>query len=245
MIRSIFFFVIIHTAFINFSWADGGLPISGSYLVYLKLFMSNKQEIEKQLNMKLDIVRNNSMHGLNDLINGQAKIAMVIFSKEEIDSLMAIKDNENVQVTNFGDEKIYFVASADINVNSLSSENIKAILLGNITNWSEIGGQDIPITIVTESKDAEIRRFLEVKLLDGKYLSGNLKEYKNTPAIGRMMLQNQGVFGFLPESLLNEKLKVIDTDIDLKIPINLVYLNDNDINLIKLIEVTKNILHSN
>ena len=63
-------------------------------------------------------------------------------SKEEI-------DKEQLIVYPLAKEPILILAHQDNPVNDLSSDQVRAIFRGDLVNWSEIGGPDKPIVVIT------------------------------------------------------------------------------------------------
>ena len=57
-------------------------------------------------------------------------------------------------IDTFATDGLIFVVNEDNPVDSLTTEQIQAIYSGEITNWSEVGGDDMPITPFQRNEDA-------------------------------------------------------------------------------------------
>ena len=86
-------------------------------------------------------------------------------------------------------EALVFITNRDNPVDSLSSEQLRAIYAGEITNWSEVGGADVPIVAFQRNKSAGSQVLME-KLVMG-----------DTPMMEAPADQIPGEMGFLIESV--------------------------------------------
>ncbi len=57
-------------------------------------------------------------------------------------------------------EGFVFVVNADNPVDSLTSEQLRDIYAGRITNWSEVGGEDLPILAYQRNKDSGSQNYM-------------------------------------------------------------------------------------
>lgn len=86
----------------------------------------------------------NTHPGYVKLINNQADLIVVTEpSKEELE--LAKSKNIELEVTKVVNEGFVFFVNKNNKVNSISLENIRRIYSGEITNWSELGGDNAKI----------------------------------------------------------------------------------------------------
>ncbi|MBS6164468.1 MAG: substrate-binding domain-containing protein, partial [Clostridiales bacterium] len=94
-----------------------------------------------------DVTVNYEMNGSGDGIQG------VIDGKYEIGhSSRDLKDEEKeagLEGTAYAIDGIAVVVNAQNGVTNLTKDQLLKIYSGEITNWSEVGGSDAPITVVT------------------------------------------------------------------------------------------------
>ena len=94
-------------------------------------------------------------------------------------------------------EGLVFVVNADNPVDSLSVEQVQKIYTGEITNWSEVGGVDEPITAFQRNENAGSQTMMKKLVMDGlemmeppvDYTAGSMssllegvRQYDNSPA---------------------------------------------------------------
>ncbi|MBL8161989.1 MAG: substrate-binding domain-containing protein [Anaerolineae bacterium] len=68
----------------------------------------------------------------------------------------APRDSESdagLQYLRFGDTAVTIMVHPDVGVTNLSSDQVRAIFLGEVTNWSQVGGQDSVISIYVRDEE--------------------------------------------------------------------------------------------
>ena len=123
----------------EFPRVDGStVTIPLSEAIYAKLTGSTEEEA------KLNIKHNKTHQGYVNLINGDCDIIFVTSPSEE--ELQLAKDaGIELEVVPVVSEAFVFLVSADNKVEGLTHDQITGIYSGKITNWSEVGGDDVPI----------------------------------------------------------------------------------------------------
>jgi phosphate transport system substrate-binding protein len=88
------------------------------------------------------------------------------------------KDTElakGIKYLAFATDRIAVATSVDLTITGLTSEQIKDIFLGNITNWSEVGGPDAPINVLVRDEDESSTQILRAKLFgDEPFAAGSV-----------------------------------------------------------------------
>ncbi len=96
----------------------------------------------------------------NNLINGTANI---IFCAEPSADQMERAAQQGIEfnMTPLGTEAFVLFVNKDNPINNITSEQIRGIYSGEITNWKEIGGEDQPILPYQRPKDSGSQTILE------------------------------------------------------------------------------------
>ncbi len=93
-----------------------------------------------------------------------------------------VKDEEKASVTTeyvIAKDGVAVVVNPETTVADLTLEQIQKIYTGEITNWSEVGGADAPIVVVSREEGSGTRgAFTEITKVAGKDAAGN--EVDNT-----------------------------------------------------------------
>lgn len=87
------------------------------------------------------------------IIDGKFDILLAYEPSEEAKQYVADSGKE-LEMTPIGIDALVFICSLENKVNSLTTEQIKDIYTGKITNWSEVGGKDMDIIPYQRNKDS-------------------------------------------------------------------------------------------
>src|SRR5215469_1739993 len=126
--------------------------------------------------VSINITPNGSGTGLNDVENGTVQIGMSdVFAQERATATITYGDlmDNQVAVVPFT-----LVVSQDISsqVENLTTQQIQDIYAGNITNWSQVGGPNEPITVVVRTKTSGTRATFD------KFVLSDPKQLNDEPA---------------------------------------------------------------
>lgn len=90
------------------------------------------------------ILHNKTHQAYVNLIDKKADIIFVTSPSEE-ELALAKEKGVTLEVVPIVSEAFVFLTHADNPINGLTLEQIRQIYAGNITNWSEVGGDNVPI----------------------------------------------------------------------------------------------------
>lgn len=107
------------------------------------------------------------------------------------------------------------VVNNDVGISSLTKDQLKGIFTAEITNWSEVGGPDEPIILVTRPDSSGTRALFQEYALDGAEEASN--EALSTDDSGTLLQyvqDNAGAIGYvaLPYILNNDSVTAIAID---------------------------------
>lgn len=130
----------------------GEFRIQGSTTFHARLLQPNIGQLEAEAGAKLSVIPNKSIWGLIALLEGRADLAMISASLAgEIEAVRrAVPDLsvDNLQEYEISRTRIVFAIHPSNPVRELDLEKVAAILSGQILNWREVGGPDLPIRVV-------------------------------------------------------------------------------------------------
>lgn len=139
-------------------WACGGgdretLVITGSSTVAPLMGEIAKRFEESHPGVRIDVQTGGSSRGIADARQGLADIGMVSRDPAE--------DEMDLSWHALARDGVTLIVDASNPVQSLTSDQVRAIYRRQITSWSEVGGKELPITLVHK---AEGRSTLELFL---------------------------------------------------------------------------------
>jgi len=113
-----------------------------------------------------------------------------------------------------GRDAVVAVAGAAITVRDISSEQLKGIFAGKITDWSELGGQRAPIRAIGKEPSDSIRRQLTAKFPDLSY-GESIKIVHLDPYLLELIDRYPSSFAIMNRSALEScKTKVVILALD-------------------------------
>jgi hypothetical protein len=65
-------------------------------------------------------------------------------------------------------EDVLVVTNLNVGVDSLNADQVRSLFLGQVTNWKELGGNDVPVQVWTYSPDEDIQRIFEQDVMNGQ-----------------------------------------------------------------------------
>ena len=130
---------------------EGKLVLTGSSTVAPLMAEIGRRFEEQHPGVRIDVQTGGSSRGIADARSGAADLGMISrgLSAEEGD----------LQAFTVAQDGICLIVHAENPVQSLSTEQVRAIYTGAVNDWRDVGGEDGPITVVNK---AEGRATLEV-----------------------------------------------------------------------------------
>lgn len=138
------------------------LFIAGSSVMYGLNQQLAREFMAADASYQLMLDRGGSEAGLLALTRGAIDLAAV---SEE---LAAARDQPQLRQYLVARNSIAFVVNKNNPVKTVSQPQLRAILRGDIRNWREVGGADVGITLISRSKPAASRQFVEEVVLGGE-----------------------------------------------------------------------------
>lgn len=218
------------------------LTIHGSTTVNTYLFGPHKAQLEEMTGLKLNVVGNGSSRGITGLDNG-ADMGMVSSSLDTMLKKTKMEDRAAEFVGNqVGEGELVFVVHPSNPVTAVSEEQLKGMLSGTIKNWSEVGGSNMPIIIVTEFKGGGMRSTAEKKILSKNPITGNVRELQNGPQIPKVASQLPPALGVVAKAMIEgTNLRPLETKKIIQ-PLVLVTKGTPNADAQKLIDAAKDVL---
>ena len=110
---------------------------------------------------------------------------------------------DQLRTFNISNTHMAFAINRDNPVRAITTDKMRGILLGEISNWREVGGPDLPIRIVQVREGGGVQASIENELLRGKRI--------NVPDPIRVQISSQviKVVEQLPEALGLSQLSIV------------------------------------
>src|SRR5579875_2150570 len=92
------------------------------------------------------------------------------------------------------------IVNSDTQITNLTTAQLQSIYSGQITNWSQVGGTDEPIKIVSRSAGSEIELLFDDYVLKGKQQSvaGTVLYNDSNEEVAQKVLDTSGAISYVP-----------------------------------------------
>jgi phosphate transport system substrate-binding protein len=142
----------LYASFVQAVYPEGEYSSSGRYKYNNGIFLPS-----------IDV--NGTKRAYNNLIDG--KVDLIFCAKPSFDQVEKAKEmNINFQLTPIGKEAFVFFVNKRNSISNLTTEQIKDIYSGRITNWIELGGKKKEIKVFQRSKNSGSQTML-ISIMDG------------------------------------------------------------------------------
>lgn len=113
------------------------------------------------------IVHNTTAKAYENLIN---KTTDLIFVSEPSDDILNLAKEAGVEfeMVGIGRDGFVFIANKENPIKTLTIEQIQKIYTGEITNWSEVGGEDLEIVAYQREKNSGSQNLMEKMVMKNK-----------------------------------------------------------------------------
>jgi len=188
------------------SGLSGTLMLSGSTTVQPIAQEAADQFMKANPSANMTVQGGGSSVGITQVSEGSVNIG---------DSSRDLKDEEK----NLGlvDHKVAFdvivlIINPDMSVNNLTADQVKGIFTGAITNWSQVGGPDGTITVVTRDSASGTREMFDEKALGStkdnpvKLVAGAIEANSNG-IMRQKVASTKGAAGYISYGYLDKSVK--------------------------------------
>jgi phosphate transport system substrate-binding protein len=168
--------------------------------------------MDQNADISISVQGGGSGVGIASLIDGTCNIA---------DASRPIKDKEIVTAKENGINPVANVVARDAiavvlhpsnDIDGLTLDQIKAIYTGEISNWSDLGGANQEIVVISrDSSSGTFETFNELALDDERVRPDALLQASNS-AVATSVANTPGAIGYVGLGYVNEKVKAIAVD---------------------------------
>lgn len=162
------------------------------------------QYMARQNEVTVTVQGGGSAVGIQSAISGAAQIGMA-------DLVVLPEEAKVLTSTVVARDGIAVVVNPANKVTGLTTSQIRDIMNGKIKNWSEVGGADAPITVVSREAGSGTRSSFEQIITDISLTKDALIQDSNG-TIRETVANDANAIGYLSHGLLNEKIKAVLVD---------------------------------
>lgn len=116
------------------------------------------------------------------------------------DVSLRLGETENLASPAFkiDDEEILVVTHLQTGISTLTADQVRAIFSGQVANWTELGGSDVPVEVWVYSEDEDIQQVFDQTVMDGLPGTSMARLAVSAQHMSDSVGMNPGSIGFLP-----------------------------------------------
>lgn len=185
---------------------DTTIAISGSTSVGPLVELEEEEFEANNQDVTIEINQTGSSSGIKDTISGTTEIGMS--SRELTD-----EESKNLKEVTIAVDGIGVVVNKNNPVKNLTLEQIKDIFTGKITNWSEVGGEDKEIVVVSREEGSGTRTaFQEILNYSTEDTVKDAIVNNSTGATKVMVEENDNAIGYMSIGYIDDSIASVNVD---------------------------------
>ena len=211
--------------------ARADVKVHGATTVAFGLMKPHKAKIEQLAGVEIMMLPSSTTRGLVDLVQGTADIAMLAEPLETAADAVNANQPGLVNQADYvgrhvGDAFVQFIIHPSNPIRKLTKAQLAGLYSGKIKNWSELGGHNQPVLIVSEPTSSPYRMIKDALAIS---YGPNLRTVQNTNQTAIIVAQAPGALSNistahdLPE---RTKFKVVETELELRLQLYLAFRKD-------------------
>ncbi|MCK5837298.1 MAG: substrate-binding domain-containing protein [Desulfobacula sp.] len=192
--------------------AGQGLQYSCSAQVYEAFEGARLKAFTKETGIPIDLFVASSHSCVYRVMQDMSDIASstrAIYQRHKDHGLLEIP---------FCKDPLTIITHKAISVDNLSSEQLRQIFSGGITNWKEVGGADVPMIIVVPGNDTGAYKNFMRQVMKHKEIKYDYLTYKSTRVLEAIEGLPAGAISFISRGAQINHLKIKALTIDGKKP---------------------------
>jgi phosphate transport system substrate-binding protein len=189
------------------------IDINGSTTVFPIAQKIAEVYMDTHPNVIISVRGTGSGNGIAAIIDGTTDIADSSreIKQEEIDKAKA--NGVNPYETPVALDALSIIVNPQNTVNALTSDQVRSIFVGQITNWKDVGGPDMSIVVVTrDTSSGTYGAFMELALKKGDQITDRAIVQSSSQTVKNTISTTKGAIGYEGLGYVDSSVKAVSYD---------------------------------
>jgi phosphate transport system substrate-binding protein len=170
--------------------------------------------MKKNSNTSIMVTGGGSGVGISALLSGTTDIAQASRSLK-LDEKMKLNDaGKAFKETIIAYDALAVIVHPSNKVAQLTREQLEGIFTGKITNWKQVGGDDLKIVVYSRETSSGTYEFFKEHVLNKKNYAPSALLMPATGAIVQSVSQTKGAIGYVGLAYLEKSVKAVNVSYD-------------------------------
>ena len=146
--------------------------------------------------------------GLSHVQAGAVNLGSADIFADQQDGINANKLDDNIVAVS----GIVPIVNEELGIKNLTMKQLQQIFTGQITNWQEVGGPDLPITVINRAHGSGTRVAFEQTVLKPGMQAVNAQEQDSNGTVKEIIRNTPGAISYIAFAYLNDQVQSVKLD---------------------------------
>lgn len=190
------------------------ITVKGSDTVLPLAQMEAEKLMEKDSSVSISVVGGGTGVGITALLEGTTDLAMASRDLKTEEALQFKGAKKEIVKTLIAYDALTVIVHPENKIGQLTREQIEKIYTGEITNWKEVGGEDLKIVAYSRESSSGTYEYFKEEVLDDKNYASNILSMPATGAIVQSVSQTKGAIGYIGLAYQSKSVKQLAISYD-------------------------------
>jgi phosphate transport system substrate-binding protein len=185
---------------------SGTVTASGSSALLPLVKQAATEFMEKNPKVTVNVTAGGSGTGIKNVADGTSDIG-----NSDVEPAAEYKDkglvDHQVAIAPFA-----FIVNKDVKVDNVTKAQATDIYMGKITNWKDVGGNDLKIVLVHRPDSSGSRTLVKQIILDNKEFTKDGITQENSGAMKTAVVGQSGSIGYVDTPYIDDTVKALKID---------------------------------